>query len=400
VIYVGCHGCGHRFSREATALLNGGGRCPRCASADLDLAELVKKADASDWQANGEHSFVTWAKGYYTEVFQYGTDARWGWAIRPYPEADNPIWHNVMGAITANEAKDEAEAALARMSDNHGTLASKQADYTAAEAYIHVQAMKDTLGSMFKGAPFAGYKDFDACVAANQDKDSPERYCGKIKHQVEDGKKATLGLSCKTCGKPVSMVGGYWVHTGGNAPADGHEAVPDHPAYAARIAAEEDEEEPPYDPEQCPACGSHNTTVMSSSPGLDTGDDPYWWMLCQDCGFGDPDAGHSYGGGHDGWPAHYATHQTRKVKAMVDEIVTHNPQLDRTAAMDLAYKAILRYGAKESGWYVVDAQTREDLSGPYPNLDAADAAAAKESRQTYVLNERGETGQQWLHGGS
>jgi hypothetical protein len=36
-----------------------------------------------------------------------------------------------------------------------------------------------------KGAPFAGYEDFDACVAANQDKDDPEAYCGKIKSQVE-----------------------------------------------------------------------------------------------------------------------------------------------------------------------------------------------------------------------
>jgi hypothetical protein len=43
--------------------------------------------------------------------------------------------------------------------------------------------------SMQKGAPFAGYKDFEACVAANQDKDSPSAYCGSIKHKVEDGTK-------------------------------------------------------------------------------------------------------------------------------------------------------------------------------------------------------------------
>jgi hypothetical protein len=40
-------------------------------------------------------------------------------------------------------------------------------------------------GQLRKGAPFAGYKDFAACVAANQDKRDPEAYCGKIKHQVE-----------------------------------------------------------------------------------------------------------------------------------------------------------------------------------------------------------------------
>lgn len=43
--------------------------------------------------------------------------------------------------------------------------------------------------SMRKGAPFAGYEDFDACVAANQDKGDPEAYCGKIKHEVEGTRK-------------------------------------------------------------------------------------------------------------------------------------------------------------------------------------------------------------------
>lgn len=52
-----------------------------------------------------------------------------------------------------------------------------------------------TFASMQKGAPFAGYKDFEACVAANQDKDNPEAYCGKIKHQVEDGKQSSLQIT-------------------------------------------------------------------------------------------------------------------------------------------------------------------------------------------------------------
>lgn len=33
--------------------------------------------------------------------------------------------------------------------------------------------------------PFAGYADFDACVAANQDKDDPEAYCGRIQADAE-----------------------------------------------------------------------------------------------------------------------------------------------------------------------------------------------------------------------
>jgi len=35
------------------------------------------------------------------------------------------------------------------------------------------------------GEPFANYKDFDACVAANQDKDDPEAYCASVKAKVE-----------------------------------------------------------------------------------------------------------------------------------------------------------------------------------------------------------------------
>ena len=33
--------------------------------------------------------------------------------------------------------------------------------------------------------PFAGYKNFDACVAANKDKDNPEAYCAVIQKKVE-----------------------------------------------------------------------------------------------------------------------------------------------------------------------------------------------------------------------
>ncbi|QZE10443.1 hypothetical protein SEA_SCOOBYDOOBYDOO_97 [Mycobacterium phage ScoobyDoobyDoo] len=52
-------------------------------------------------------------------------------------------------------------------------------------------ASVDDLLGFRKGAPFAGYEDFDACVRANQDKDDPEAYCGKIKHQVEGRKLAS-----------------------------------------------------------------------------------------------------------------------------------------------------------------------------------------------------------------
>lgn len=58
------------------------------------------------------------------------------------------------------------------------------------------------LASMQKGAPFAGYEDFAACVAANSDKDDPEAYCGKIKHDTEDKK-----TSSKTAAGSIRWVG-------------------------------------------------------------------------------------------------------------------------------------------------------------------------------------------------
>jgi len=40
--------------------------------------------------------------------------------------------------------------------------------------------------------PFAGYSDFAACVAANQDKNDPDAYCGSIKAEVENMKKRQI----------------------------------------------------------------------------------------------------------------------------------------------------------------------------------------------------------------
>lgn len=47
--------------------------------------------------------------------------------------------------------------------------------------------------SFFKGAPFAGYEDFDACTRENSDKDRPDAYCGEIKHRTEDKTSAYTG---------------------------------------------------------------------------------------------------------------------------------------------------------------------------------------------------------------
>jgi hypothetical protein len=38
--------------------------------------------------------------------------------------------------------------------------------------------------------PFAGYEDFDACVADNQDKQNPEAYCAAIEQAAKDAESA------------------------------------------------------------------------------------------------------------------------------------------------------------------------------------------------------------------
>ena len=44
--------------------------------------------------------------------------------------------------------------------------------------------------AMRKGAPFAGYEDFDDCTSKNSDKDDSDAYCGEIKHRTEDKKES------------------------------------------------------------------------------------------------------------------------------------------------------------------------------------------------------------------
>jgi len=60
-------------------------------------------------------------------------------------------------------------------------------------------AVKECIESAKRlGEPFAGYKDFAACVAANKDKSDPEAYCGYIKHKTEsDGSAGAMLLRDK-----------------------------------------------------------------------------------------------------------------------------------------------------------------------------------------------------------
>jgi hypothetical protein len=95
------------------------------------------------------------------------------------PEGEH--WDNEKGACV----KDEQAMAQEKLSFNFQPKQSQPKTVTIKES-VAIAELKETVRPKLKlGEPFAGYTDFAACVAANQDKENPEAYCGQIKHQVE-----------------------------------------------------------------------------------------------------------------------------------------------------------------------------------------------------------------------
>jgi hypothetical protein len=56
----------------------------------------------------------------------------------------------------------------------------------------------ETAVKMSLGEPFGGYDNFEACVKANSDKENPEAYCGKIKHETEETLLLKKNIQCLT----------------------------------------------------------------------------------------------------------------------------------------------------------------------------------------------------------
>lgn len=79
-----------------------------------------------------------------------------------------------------------------------GPMESYMERHSTPGAFGACRLLSEAKKAMRKGAPFAGYESFEACVAANQDKDDPEAYCGSIKHKVEDSKESKRKTSAFT----------------------------------------------------------------------------------------------------------------------------------------------------------------------------------------------------------
>lgn len=54
------------------------------------------------------------------------------------------------------------------------------------------QSLKKVTSAMRKGAPFAGYEDFDECTEKNAEKEDPDAYCGEIKKRTEGSLQSSL----------------------------------------------------------------------------------------------------------------------------------------------------------------------------------------------------------------
>lgn len=98
------------------------------------------------------------------------TDDRWG-DLTPISESEGGGWTDESGRI---HAKCQGCGAPTPAGDE---------DYCGGSECQNITG--HTHEGMRKGAPFAGYEDFDACVAANGDKDDPEAYCATIMRNVE-----------------------------------------------------------------------------------------------------------------------------------------------------------------------------------------------------------------------
>jgi 8-oxo-dGTP pyrophosphatase MutT (NUDIX family) len=59
--------------------------------------------------------------------------------------------------------------------------------------------------AMRKGAPFAGYEDFEECEERNADKEDPSAYCGEIKHRVEGRLRTLADLSDEDIQKGLGL---------------------------------------------------------------------------------------------------------------------------------------------------------------------------------------------------
>lgn len=78
------------------------------------------------------------------------------------------------------------------MAGNHSGSTTSRPSATNATLPITVKDSHSIYEALRKGAPFADYDSWEDCISKNQDAADPEAYCGKIKHQVEDGKKGSL----------------------------------------------------------------------------------------------------------------------------------------------------------------------------------------------------------------
>lgn len=118
---------------------------------------------------------------------------------------DNPTGGNTIGAVKDPDEKEDQSPGpdYAGTGKTHTDDTGGRQVIPPAEHIVNTpkDEHEDDLEKMLRmiTKPFAGYKDFAACVAANSDKGDPNAYCGKIYHEVE-GKSKNVGPTLEATG--------------------------------------------------------------------------------------------------------------------------------------------------------------------------------------------------------
>lgn len=139
-----------------------------------------------DWAPGGtSDDFNSPAAGYeYHDPYQQN-----GWKMTHSTDDGFTRWVHPHGHSI--EGYEGPNGGSYQLFDHKGGSAGNVVDDPLHLMGIVNKAVQRKQYAMRRGAPFAGYDDFDDCTSENSDKRDPKAYCGEIKHRTEDKKTSS-----------------------------------------------------------------------------------------------------------------------------------------------------------------------------------------------------------------
>lgn len=150
-------------------------------SNDAELVELCSADANHTWgELSQKDELATWNAAYVNALpnsaFAY-IDAHGGRHLPHHSESGAPDRKHVQDALARfNQTKGAPESAKSHLIRHAKALGMHGKLEENAMTFDHIERLKKTFETM----PFAGYKDFKACVAKNSDKRDPSAYCATI----------------------------------------------------------------------------------------------------------------------------------------------------------------------------------------------------------------------------